>query len=103
MKYNLSNKVIFKTKPLTIKSEYRHVYYKIEPSELPWFKRTFCNPWRLMFHSYRCYVGTNELFSSDDYREEIKPLKTFGEVSNYLQSQLDIVQEKEFNEEQKWQ
>ena len=97
MKYNLSNKVIFKTKVNPYSVDGRYVLYKIEPSELNWFKRTFCNPWREMFRAYYNFPGFCNLFDVNQFSKYIAPLKTFGDVSDYLASQIDI--EKRIREE----
>ena len=90
MKYKLHSKVIFTTKVNPYSMDSRHVFYKIEPSELNWFKRTFCNPWRRMFRAYKSFPGFNDLFDVNTFSKDIVPLKTFGDVSNYLTSQIDI-------------
>ena len=90
MKYNLSNKVIFTTKVNPYSADSRYVFYKIEPSELNWFKRTFCNPWREMLRAYKFFPGFTGMFDVNTFSKDIVPLKTFGDVNNYLASQIDI-------------
>lgn len=104
MKYNLNNKVIFKISKLGFDSDFRLVYYKIEPSELSWFKRTFCNPWRTMFHAYKYYYsGHSDLFDAETYKNEVRCLSTFGEVCDYLNRQLCLEKKREVEQEQEWE
>ena len=99
MKYNLNNKVIFTTRKTDCDSEFRRVFYKIEPSELSWFKRTFCNPWRIMFRAYKTFAGRSDLFDVETYKNEVRCLSTFGDVCNYLTRQLYLEKKKE----QEWE
>ena len=90
MKYNINSKVIFKTEKISsLGEEYRYVYYKIDPNELSYIKRTLFNPWRKMVHSYIFSEGLSGLFSPDDYLNMKERLKTFGDVCQYLQRQID--------------
>lgn len=90
MKYNINSKVIFKTEKVSsLGEEHRYVYYKIDPNELSYIKRKFFNPWRKMVHSYIFFEGLSDLFSHDDYLNMKERLKTFGDVCQYLQRQID--------------
>lgn len=72
----------------------RYFYYRIKPSELPFWKRWFFNPWRQMFHAYKWLGGYNYLYKPIDYQNELLPLKTFGDVCNYLSKQRAIIEER---------
>lgn len=103
MKYNLNNKVIFKTRKIDGASYFRRVLYKIEPSELSWFKRTFCNPWRIMIHAYKSSPGHSNFFDAETYKNEVRCLSTFGEVCDYLNRQLYLEKKREVEQEQEWE
>lgn len=72
----------------------RYFYYRIKPSELPFWKRWFFNPWRQMFHAFSSIDGYNYLYDPKQFRNELLPLKTFGDVCNYLSKQRAIIQER---------
>ena len=103
MKYRFDNKVIFTTRKLDCASDFKRVLYKIEPSELSWFKRTFCNPWRTMFHAYKSFPGHSELFDAETYKNDVRCLSTFGDVCDYLNRQLYLEKKREIEQEQEWE
>lgn len=79
----------------------RYFYYRIKPSELPFWKRWFFNPWRRIFHAYEVIDGYNYLFDPMEYRDEILPLNTFGDMCNYLNRQEQIIQDRHWRRVQR--
>ena len=74
-------------------SNYREVYWRIVPHELPLFKRLFCNPWRRFYYGLASLTGTNYEFSRDRYNSEIVgKIKTYGDVCDYLKKQDEIIE-----------
>jgi len=96
MKFNRNFKVQYKSEKLGIKSENRYLLYRIEPSELPFFKRLFCNKWQYVYncvytyhtksstciHSPEDLIGM--LFDYNEAVEFIKSHQTFGELADFL-------------------
>ena len=72
----------------------RYFYYRIKPSELPFWKRWFFNPWRQVFHADKLCDGYNYHYKPLEYQNELLPLKTFGDVCNYLSKQREIIEER---------
>ena len=72
----------------------RYFYYRIKPSELPFWKRWFFNPWIKIFHAFEWLDGYNYLFNPQEFRDELLPLKTFGDMCCYLGKQEQIVQDR---------
>lgn len=95
MKYNINYKVEFKTKKTYYGSSIRNIYYRIVPSELPFWKRIFFNPWTEIYKAYYSIGGFKDGFSCEEYYKEIFPLKTFGDVCDYLKKQHEISQKNE--------
>jgi len=62
---------------------YKEIYYRIVPSELPWWKRWFFNPWRKFFMCYPFSGILGELFTPDEYIRLILPLKTLEDVCKF--------------------
>lgn len=101
-KYNFNLPVKFSTRQLSIPSNYRHVYYKIVPKELPLFKRIFGNSWRAMFKKYKYFNGLSYMFSSSEYKYFVNNLHTFGDVCQFLQKQKNLLEKEEKEEFDKW-
>ena len=94
MKYPIDAKVEFKTIGLLIDArKTRYVYYRIVPSELGFFKRVFCNPWRCMYHAFSYCSGYDLLYTPKEYNLEIAPLNTFGDVCDYLEKEHNLAEE----------
>lgn len=101
-KYNYNFRIQFKTRELAVPSNYRYVYYRIVPKELPLFKRIFGNPWRAMFKKYAYFSGISYMFSSYEYREFVNNLHTFGDVCQFLQKQKNLVDEEQKKQFDEW-
>ena len=52
-------KIQYKSQPLDVKYDNRYIRFRIVPSELSWWKRTFKNPWRYV------YSANSVVFSFD--------------------------------------
>lgn len=85
-------KVQYKSESLLINSNKRYLLYRIDPSELSWWKRTFKNPWRYVFKAYT-YVSRFDkrpsdclgfLFSVKEAREFIEKHNTYEELIDFL-------------------
>ena len=75
-------------------TRYRYFYYRIKPSELPFWKRWFFNPWRKIFHAYELISGYNYLFGPQEFRDELLPLRTFGDMCRYLDKERTIIEDR---------
>jgi len=91
-KYNKNWKVEFclDSNP---KSDYRGVFWRVLPSELSVFRRLFLNDWSKVYRAYKWLEGKSYLYSIEDYYKEIVPLKTIGDLFEYLDKQDVIIQE----------
>ena len=74
--------------------DHRYFYYRIKPSELPLWKRWFCNPWRKVFSSFSYMSGYKYAFNPQEFKDELKPLKTFGDMCDYLRKHEAIIEER---------
>lgn len=74
--------------------DYRRIWWRVLPSELPILKRWFFNQWNEMFHAYKYIGGRSESFTKDEYYNVIRPMKTVGEVLDYLRKQKVIIEER---------
>ena len=64
----------------------RQIFWRINPKELNWWERNFKNPWRHLYH--QCMYHMNPYFSTKQYKEyEIKNLKTYADVINYINNE----------------
>lgn len=72
---------------------HRFYYYRIKPSELPLWRRWFHNPWRRVFHSYESIDGYKFSYTPKEYAYELLPLKTFGDMCEYLERHRKIIDE----------
>ena len=97
MKFNRNFKVQYKSKRLTTPSDdYRYLLYRIVPSELPLWKRIFCNGWRYVYNdvfTHETEITTktiddllSTLFTYDEAVEFINSHKTYGELVDTLNS-----------------
>lgn len=109
-------KIRYKSEPLEIKSEKRYLLYRIEPSELSWWKRVFKNPWRYAFRAYnyvaRTDKGVNDclafLFSKEEATEFIEKYDTYEKLIDFLIKELNKAKSKfyeaqeKYNNENRW-
>lgn len=74
-------------------SSQRRIKYRIINSQLPWWKRNFIfNPWHKL--TYTNVSGhTYDTFSKDEFQILLKPLKTLGEIREYISKQNQRIEE----------
>ncbi len=85
-------KIQYKSQPPGIKSEKRYLLYRINPSELSWWKRTFKNPWRYAFTSNKFVDSFDNdvndclcfLFSADEANDFVLKFDTYDKIINVL-------------------
>ena len=85
-------KIQYKSKPLEVKSEKRYLCYRIDPSELSWWQRTFKNPWRYAFTAYNTVFISNKgpsdclrfLFSAKEACEFVEKYDTYEKLFDFL-------------------
>lgn len=85
-------KLQYKSQALSIESEYRYLLYRIEPSELSWWKRTFKNPWRHAFTAHSTVFSTDKgpddclcfLFYAKEAHEFIEKYDTYEKLTDFL-------------------
>ena len=67
----------------------RLIFFRIKPSEIPFLKRLFCNPW----HPVKYALGDDwgKIFGVNQFMTQIKPLKTIGDIKAYQKSQWEII------------
>ena len=110
-------KIQYKSKPLEIKSENRYLLYRINPSELSWWKRIFKNPWRYAYTSYN-YVSRTDgdvndclcfLFSPKEANDFVSKYDTYEKIIDFLTAEFNKAknrwnkaQEKYRNENNSW-
>lgn len=93
MKYNRDYKVEFFLERTN--NPYRQIWYRIVPYELPFFKRIFSNKWRQMFNCCEYSEEPFNLFSPEAYKDIVSRLKTYGDVRDYLDEQINILTKEE--------
>lgn len=101
MKYDTNFKIEYCHEKFGINTNYRYFYYRIKPSELPFWKRWFFNPWRKVFQAFEWLDGYGYLFNPQEFRDKLLPLKTFGDMCRYLEKQEQIVQDRLWERVQK--
>ena len=105
IKYNIDAKVEYKTSKLysyySTDNKHREVYFRIVPSDLGFFKRVFCNPWRQVYKAYHYCRGLDTLYTPKEYNTLVKQVKTFGNMCDYLEEQNKLIHERyiEFKQE----
>ena len=100
-------KVQYKSEPLDVKSDKRYLLYRIDPSELSWWKRTFKNPWRYVYVAYSTVFSTDIdvhdclgfIFSSEEANEIVSKYDTYEKITDFLTSELNTAESK-WNEAQ---
>lgn len=71
----------------------RRIKYRVCNKQLPWWKRNFIfNPWRNLFFT-DVSGNTHKWFNKWQYEDELKPLKTLGEIRVYIANQVSRIKE----------
>ena len=100
-------KIQYKSQPLDVKSEKRYLCFRIVPSELSWWKRTFKNPWLYVYTAYYFVFSTDRgvhdclsfLFSPEEANEIVSKYDTYEKITDFLTSELNKAESK-WNEAQ---
>lgn len=100
-------KIQYKSEPFDEKSEERYLCYRIDPSELSWWKRTFKNPWRYVYVSYSVIFRTDRdvndclrlLFSLKEANEIVSKYDSYEKITQFLTAEFNKA-EKRWNEAQ---
>ena len=110
-------KIQYKSKLFDLKSEKRYLLYRIVPSELSWWKRTFKNPWRYVYVSYSVIFRTDRdvndclrlLFSLKEANEIVSKYDSYEKITQFLtaefnkaKTRLNKMQEKYHNQNNSW-
>ena len=110
-------KIQYKSESLGTKSEKRYLCYRIEPSELSWWDRTFKNPWKYVYKSYSVVFSSDDeindclcfLFSVKDAQEIVEKYDTYEKLIDFLNAEYNKAanrfyeaQEKYKKENNKW-
>ena len=103
-------KIQYKSEPLVIKSERRYLRYRIEPSELSWWNRTFKNPWRYVYKSHSTvFLHDNEindclcfLFSPKEAQEIVDKFNTYEKLIDFLKIEYDKASDKFYEAQEKF-
>jgi len=103
-------KLQYKSKPLEIKSDKRYLLYRIDPSELSWWQRTFKNPWRYAFTAYGIvHRSDNEvtdclcyLFASKKANEFVAKYDTYEKLIEFLTEELNKAESKFYEAQVKY-
>lgn len=100
-------KIQYKSQPLDVKSEKRYLLYRIAPSELSWWKRTFKNPWGYAYTSHMVVFRSDGdvsdclcfLFSPKEANGFVSKNDTYEKVTDFLTAEFSKA-EKRWNEAQ---
>ena len=103
-------KIQYKSQPLDAKSEKRYLLYRIDPSELSWWKRTFKNPWRYAYTAYNCVFRTDEsvndclcfLFSPREANEFVSKYDTYDKIIDFLTAEFNKAESKFYEAQEKY-
>lgn len=110
-------KIQYKSKPFDEKSEKRYLLYRIVPSELSWWKRTFKNPWKYVYRSFTVIFRTDNdindclcfIFSPKEADEIASKYDTYEKITDFLSTEfnnaktrLNKMQEKYHNQNNNW-
>ena len=111
-------KIQYKSKKLSIESNKRYLLYRIDPSELSWWKRKFKNPWKYAFQkSYNCVLRCDKtindclkfLFTPKEAQEFIEKYDTYEKLIDFLEteykkaSNMYYEAKQKYNKEDKWE
>lgn len=105
-------KIQYKSKPRTfeIRPDKRYLLFRIDPSELSWWKRTFRNPWRYAFRSYE-FVGSFDtnindclryLFSPEEAEEFVSKYDTYEKIIVFLTTEFNKARDMFYKENNRW-
>jgi len=76
-------------------SSLRKIKYRVCNKQLPWWQRNFIfNPWRKLFIT-DVSGNTHENFNKWEYQNILKPLKTLGEIREYINKQVQQIRKSE--------
>ena len=100
-------KIQYKSQPLDVKYDNRYIRFRIVPSELSWWKRTFKNPWRYVYSTNSVVFSfdssvhdcLNFLFSLEEANEIVSKYDTYEKITDFLTSELNKAESK-WNEAQ---
>lgn len=80
-------------------SEYRYVVYSLK-TDSP-IKKFFAKKGRL-FRAYYCSPGLTDLFSSDEFKEAVREIKTYADVKKWQEKQRELDKAHRDYEEKAW-
>ena len=100
-------KVQYKSRKQEIESDKRYLCYRIDPSELSWWKRIFKNPWKNVFKSYLVVLRGDKdvndclcfLFSLKEAQEIVKKYDTYEKLTDFLTDEYNKASDR-FNKAQ---
>lgn len=103
-------KIQYKSEPLAIKSEKRYLRYRIEPSELSWWNRTFKNPWKYVYKSYGVVFRSDDaindclcfLFSAKEAQEIVGKYNTYEKLIDFLGAEYDKASDRFYKAQEKY-
>ena len=110
-------KIQYKSEPFDEKSEERYLLYRIVPSELSWWKRTFKNPWRYAYTAYSTVFSTDSsvhdclrfIFSPEEANKFVSKYDTYEKITDFLNTEFNKAktlwneaQEKYYNQNDIW-
>lgn len=111
-------KVQYKSEKLSIKSDKRYLLYRIDPSELSWWKRKFKNPWKYAFYKSYNFVmrydnSINDclkfLFTAKEAQEFVEKYDTYEKLIDFLETEYKKASnmyheaQEKYNKENKWE
>ena len=104
-------KIQYKSEPLGINSEKRYLRYRIEPSELSWWNRTFKNPWKYVYKSYGVVFRSDKkvndclrfLFSAKDAQEIVEKYDTYEKLIDFLNAEYDKAVNRFYEAQEKYE
>lgn len=90
-------KIQYKSRPLCVEFDERDLFYRIDPSELSWWKRTFKNPWRNVYRSCNFVLDSNTctkdclrfLFSAEEANELASKYDTYEKITDFLTAEYN--------------
>lgn len=68
---------------------YRKLFYRIDPSFLPFFERIFGNPWRQLRQAD--HGRWDYYFEARDYNNRFSKFKTLGQIREYNKTQQALI------------